>query len=111
VILGSAAAVGAGYAVAVDAALHHAHLSARGVSLAVAVPVTLYVVSVWALHVQGWTDRGTKSAIALVVAAAILVAGVAAVPVVVIGVLLALGIVAFEVNARRTMPTSTTADE
>ena len=101
VIFGAAAAVGAGYAVAVDAALHHAHLSARGVSLAVAVPVALYVVSVWALHVQGWTDRRTKSAIALATTAAILIAGLAAAPVVVIGVLMVLGIVAFEVNARR----------
>jgi low temperature requirement protein LtrA len=101
VIFGAAAAVGAGYAVAVDAALHHAHLSGRGVSLAVAVPVALYVVSVWALHVRGWTDAGTKTAIALVLAAAVLAAGIAGAPVLVTGVLLAVGIVVFELSRRR----------
>jgi low temperature requirement protein LtrA len=100
VIFGSAAAVGAGYAVAVDAVLHHAHLSDRGVSLSVAVPVALYVVSVWALHAKGWKGDPTKAVATLVLAALILVAGVAALPVVVIGLLLAAGIVYFEVRRR-----------
>jgi low temperature requirement protein LtrA len=52
VVFGSAAAVGAGIAVAVDEAIGQADLSARAATFAVAVPVVLYMVSVWLLHVR-----------------------------------------------------------
>jgi low temperature requirement protein LtrA len=45
-IFASAAAVGAGLAAAVDG-----HLSARAAGLAVAVPVAVYLVTVWVLHI------------------------------------------------------------
>jgi len=50
VVFGSAAAVGAALAVDVDRATGHAELSTRATSLMVAVPVALYLLSVWALH-------------------------------------------------------------
>jgi low temperature requirement protein LtrA len=99
-IFGAAAAVGAGYAVAVDAAVHAAHLSARGVSLSVAVPVALYVIGVWALHAKRWAGEPVKAFAPLALAALILVAGLAALPVLVTGVLSVLGITYFEVQRR-----------
>jgi hypothetical protein len=51
VVFASAAAVGAGLAVAADQATGHADLTARGATASVAVPVALYLLSVWAIHV------------------------------------------------------------
>jgi low temperature requirement protein LtrA len=50
-IFASAAAVGAGLAVAVDHKTGHAHLSTLAAGYAVAAPVAVYVLSVWALHI------------------------------------------------------------
>lgn len=49
-IFASAAAVGAAIAVNVDVVDKHAAISARGGAFAVAVPVAVYLVSVWWLH-------------------------------------------------------------
>jgi low temperature requirement protein LtrA len=49
-IFAGAGAVGAGIATNVDADVHLAHLSARGAAYAIAVPVAVYLVSVWWLH-------------------------------------------------------------
>ncbi|MDQ7911037.1 low temperature requirement protein A [Phytohabitans sp. ZYX-F-186] len=51
-IFASAAAVGAGLSVAVDHEIHEAHLGGVAVGYAVAVPVALYLSSVWLLHVR-----------------------------------------------------------
>jgi low temperature requirement protein LtrA len=51
-IFGSAAAVGAGLAVAVDHAAHQAEISSRLAGYAVAVPVAVYLFFVWLLHVR-----------------------------------------------------------
>jgi low temperature requirement protein LtrA len=50
VVFASAAAVGAGLAVSVDQATAHAAISARAAGWAVAIPVALYVSSLWILH-------------------------------------------------------------
>jgi low temperature requirement protein LtrA len=50
VVFASAAAIGAGLAVAVDTATHHAAISARAGGAAVAVPVALFMTSLWFLH-------------------------------------------------------------
>jgi low temperature requirement protein LtrA len=55
VVFGSAAAVGAGLAVSVDQATHHAVIGARGAALAVAIPVALYLLSLWWLHYRPGT--------------------------------------------------------
>src|SRR5918992_1539403 len=51
-IFASAAAVGAGLAVAVDHETHKAHLGGVAAGYAVAVPVAVYLFSVWLLHVR-----------------------------------------------------------
>ena len=49
-VFASAAAVGAGLAVAVDQASHHAEISSVAAGFAVAVPVTVFIASLWLLH-------------------------------------------------------------
>ena len=49
-IFASAAAVGAGLAVSIDRATHHAEIGASGAGAAVAIPVAIYLMSLWALH-------------------------------------------------------------
>ncbi len=49
-IFASAAAVGAGLAVSVDYATHHAEIGAFGAGMAVAIPVAIFLMSVWVLH-------------------------------------------------------------
>jgi low temperature requirement protein LtrA len=51
-IFASAAATGAGLAVAVDHYLHKAHIGPVATGYATAVPVAVYALSVWALHVR-----------------------------------------------------------
>ncbi|MCB9079717.1 MAG: low temperature requirement protein A [Anaerolineaceae bacterium] len=50
-IFASAAAVGAGLAVMIDYALHHAEIGAVEAGAAVAVPVAIYLICLWTLHV------------------------------------------------------------
>jgi MFS family permease len=49
-IFGAAAAVGAGLAVNVDVATNHAKVGTLGAGLAVAIPVAIYLMSLWVLH-------------------------------------------------------------
>ncbi|SBW27115.1 hypothetical protein FDG2_5178 [Candidatus Protofrankia californiensis] len=58
-IFSSAAAVGAGLAVAVDYATHRAHIGSGIAGGAVTVPVAVYLLSVWLLHVRPHR-RGTR---------------------------------------------------
>jgi low temperature requirement protein LtrA len=88
VVFGSAAAVGAGIAVAVDQATAHAALTAREATAAVAVPVALYLVSVWALHAWHHRREGAAGLRLPIAALVVLVASVTA-SVLVIGVVLA----------------------
>jgi low temperature requirement protein LtrA len=57
-VFASAAAVGAGLAVSVDYATHHAKIDATTAGAAVAIPVAVYLVCLWFLHDRpeyGWT--------------------------------------------------------
>lgn len=51
-VFGSAAAVGAGLEVGVDSALGKARISEWAAAMSLAVPVAVYVLTVWALHLQ-----------------------------------------------------------
>jgi low temperature requirement protein LtrA len=82
-IFGSAAAVGAGLAAAVDG-----HLSARGAGLAVAVPVAVYLVTVWALQICPY-QRGVVALAYPAAALLILLAALTPVAVPLIAVVLA----------------------
>ncbi len=69
-VFASAAAVGAGLAVAVDQVSHHAAIGPVGAGLAVAVPVVVFLLCLWVLHYRpeyrrdalGRTRRGAASA-------------------------------------------------
>jgi len=50
IVFASAAAVGAGLAVAIDHITHHSRLTSLETGLAVTVPVTTYLLVTWALH-------------------------------------------------------------
>jgi low temperature requirement protein LtrA len=49
-VFASVAAVGAGLAVSIDHDLHTGHVSGRAAGYAVAVPVAVYLLALWALH-------------------------------------------------------------
>ena len=49
-VFAAAAAVGAGLAVSVDQATHHAKVGLVGAGAAVAIPVAVFLVSLWLLH-------------------------------------------------------------
>jgi low temperature requirement protein LtrA len=75
-IFASAAGVGAGLQVAVDHAAGHAELPSWGVTAAVAVPVALYLLSVWLLH-TGAEPRRSPGRIAYPIAALLVVGAIA----------------------------------
>jgi low temperature requirement protein LtrA len=96
-IFASAAAIGAGLEVAVEEAVHKAHISTLAASAAVTLPTALYLLSVWALHARHY-KVGTAQQAVLPLAAlavvlctflghwAVLAAGVVAAGTVAIGV-------------------------
>ncbi len=89
IVFASAAAAGAGLAVAVDQATRHSDLSDPQAGFAVTVPVTVFVLVVWALHVRQKEPSAVGNA--AVPATAILILGSSATPepVLATGVLLA----------------------
>ena len=89
-IFASAAAVGAGLAVAVDHATGHAALGATGAGAAVTLPVAVYVLTVWALHLgPHHTGPARVRALPLLAAALILAATATGQPVLVTGLVMA----------------------
>ena len=88
-IFASAAAVGAGLAVAVDFATGHAEIGAFGAGAAVAVPVASYLLGVWALHARTRVDSPTAAFSVPAVALLILLTPLTGHAVLVTGVLLA----------------------
>jgi low temperature requirement protein LtrA len=98
VVFSSAAAVGAGLAVTVDQASDGAEISSRTAVLAVAVPVALFLLSVWALHLGTPRRAHVRRAIPFVAGLVVVLAAVGA-PVVVLGVVLALLVTADAVLA------------
>jgi low temperature requirement protein LtrA len=98
-LFASAAAVGAGLVVAVDHAAGHGQLSDVHVGLIVAVPVAVYLLALWGLHVVLGTTVSGPRFVAPVTAALVLLASATAVPVLLIGVILA-SMVALKVARR-----------
>ena len=101
VIFASAAAVGAGLAVAVDQVTGHAHISAVAAGAAVGVPVALFLTTVWALQIRPHHAGGAHSAILLTSAALALVAPFVPESILVTGVLLAAVVLTSEVMQSR----------
>jgi hypothetical protein len=53
-LFAAGAATGAGFAVMVELAAHHAHLSGQGAALSVAIPVAIYVATLWLIRDRFW---------------------------------------------------------
>jgi low temperature requirement protein LtrA len=102
-IFGSAAAVGAGLAVAVDHLTHHAPISAVAAGYATAAPVAIYLLVVWALTIRPQQHGLTTVAFAAT-AGLVLLAPFTPAPVLVTAILLA-GLVGTTVaTTRRRQP-------
>ena len=87
-IFAAVAAVGAGIAVNVDVDEHIGHLSPQGAAFAVAVPVAIYLVSIWKLHHR--LDQSASRTLAFPAAAVVvLVSPLVWAPITVIAVTLA----------------------
>ncbi|MEH0844838.1 low temperature requirement protein A [Micromonospora sp. CPCC 205711] len=97
-IFAAVAAVGAGLAVAVDHERHVAHLSGVAAGYAVAIPVAVYLFTVWVLHVRR-QQRGPVLAAFPVTVALVLLAPLGPVPVHLVAALLFL-LVALTVATR-----------
>jgi low temperature requirement protein LtrA len=89
-VFGSVAAVGAGLEVAVDLDTGHTELPALAAGLATAVPVAVYLVMVWLLHVRPRPDAGALRWVFPLAAVLVLLAPLTHAPIHVIAVLLAL---------------------
>ncbi|MFD0279147.1 low temperature requirement protein A [Kitasatospora sp. NPDC127111] len=71
VVFGSAAAIGAGLEVAVESAVHKAHVSATAATATVTVPTALYLFTVWLLHARH-VKTGVEQALLPVASVAVL---------------------------------------
>ena len=71
-VFGSAGAVGAGLATAIDAATHKAHISKAGADAAVAVPVAVFLSCLWFLHGHGDGARASRAVPSLCIAGILL---------------------------------------
>ncbi|HYU21143.1 MAG TPA: low temperature requirement protein A [Chloroflexota bacterium] len=102
-IFSSAAAVGAGLAVAIDHATGRTQLPAQGAGAAVTVPVAVYVLTVWALHLGPHHTRPAPvMALPLTAAALVLAATATVQPVLITGLILAALVAASIFTASRT---------
>jgi low temperature requirement protein LtrA len=94
-VFAAAAAVGAGLAVAGDQAVDHAELSARGATLAVAVPVALFMVGDWAVLGRHKPRSRVGPLSAPTIAVLVLVVAVVTSSVLAVGLVLAATVAAF----------------
>ena len=88
-VFASAAAVGAGIAVNVDRATHHASVSSAYAGAAVTIPVAVYLVTLWFLQLRPNAPGRLPAVLHLVAAALVLAATFAPRPVVVTAVIVA----------------------
>jgi low temperature requirement protein LtrA len=103
VVFAAVAAVGAGLAVAVDHAAGHGHVSDVRAGAVVAVPVAVYLLSLWVLHlVLDVAPAGSRSTAPLT-AVLVLAAPATGQPVLVVGVLVA-AMMAFKLVVRVRRP-------
>ncbi|HET9769373.1 MAG TPA: low temperature requirement protein A, partial [Acidimicrobiia bacterium] len=88
-VFASAAAVGAGLAVAVDQVTHHSKLSETEAGFALTVPVTIFIAAVWVLHFRHKVPGFMRSYAVPVAGALILASSLTPEPVLATGILLA----------------------
>jgi low temperature requirement protein LtrA len=111
VIFASAAAVGAGIETVVDGLIGHTDLGDIATAAAVAVPVALYLISVWALHAPARSASRRDTAVLFLGTAAVLLCVVLPDPVPAIGVVTALTVGYTAVSARRSVSEQLKADD
>jgi low temperature requirement protein LtrA len=99
VVFASAAAAGAGLAVAVDQATHHSKLTGTEAGFAITVPVTVFLLAVWTLHYATKAPGPMKTYAVPIGAVLILASSFTPQPVLSTGILLA-GLIAAAVVAR-----------
>jgi low temperature requirement protein LtrA len=99
VVFASAAAAGAGLAVAVDQATHHSKLTDTQAGFAITVPVTIFLLAVWTLHYATKAPGPLKTYGVPIGAVLILASSFTPEPVLSTGVVLA-GLIAAAVIAR-----------
>jgi low temperature requirement protein LtrA len=97
-VFASAAALGAGLAVAVDGAAGHSALSPSGTGAAVAIPVAIFLLSMWLLHKESRQGLVRRLAVPVVLLL-VLGASFSPSPVLVVGLLMA-GLVAVKITQR-----------
>jgi low temperature requirement protein LtrA len=95
----TAAAVGAGLAVAVDQATHHSKLTDTEAGFAITVPVSVFLLAVWALHYATKTPGPMRTYAVPIGVALILASGFTSQPVLATGIVLA-ALIAAAVIAR-----------
>lgn len=100
-IFASAAAVGSGLAVVVDRITGHAMISAWGAAATVTIPVALYLLAVWVLHLRPHHLGSFQVVLFPGVGLLILGATVVGQPVLVVGLLMAALVAVSMVGARR----------
>ncbi len=100
VIFAAVAAVGAGLVVAVEHAAGHGHVSDARAAMIIAVPVAVYLLALWSLHVLvGEPGAVTSRFVTPITAALVLLAAFTPQPVLLIGIIVA-GMVAYKVARR-----------
>jgi low temperature requirement protein LtrA len=109
-VYSSAAAAGAGLAVAVDQATHHSKLTDTQAGFAITIPVAIFLLAVWTLHYATKTPGPMKTYAVPVAVSLILAASFSAEPVLVTGLILA-ALVAAAVIARCFEPASPPAPD
>ncbi|MGH2764411.1 MAG: low temperature requirement protein A [Actinomycetota bacterium] len=100
-VFASAAAVGSGLAVAVDRVTGHAHLSYRAAAATFTVPVALYLLVVWVVHLGPHRERSIRRVLVPGAALSVLAATAAGYPVLVTGLLVATLVAVSQVMAAR----------
>ncbi|WP_456385870.1 low temperature requirement protein A [Profundibacter sp.] len=74
-LFATGAATGGGFAVMVEVATHHAHISEKAAALTVAIPVAIYVMTLWVIRDRVWM-KGLGNLLMPAVAVSIILAGI-----------------------------------
>lgn len=113
-IFAAVAAVGAGLAVSVDRATGHAEIGELGANLAVAIPVSIFIISVWLLNYRFRATSKQEQLVAPAFALAILLTAWTGMAVLLTGLLLALDVaikIAIHVRSGETIEIAFAGDD